>query len=211
MTEEAITWLDIDGLQSATRKGSLRASEIADHFLTRIATLDPRLSAYSVVFEERARAAAARLDASQDKGDPLGPLHGVAVALKDLCDVAGEPTRAGTTALGDLPATEDAEVVRRLEAAGAIVLGKVKMTEGAFVEHHSSVVPPVNPWNADRWTGISSSGSGVAVAAGLCTIALGTDTGGPIRYPSSACGLATSRAAPRSVWWSRGRSTRLSS
>ena len=147
------------------------------------------LQAYSSVLSERARATAVRLDEAQVRGDPLGPLHGVPVALKDLCDVAGEPTKAGTTVLGDTPASESAEVVERLEAAGAIVLGKVKMTEGAFTEHHESVTPPVNPWNAARWTGISSSGSGVAVAAGLCSLALGTDTGGSIRYPSSACGL----------------------
>jgi len=190
MTQDAITWLEIDALRAAIEKGALSATQIAEHYLARIAELDPKLQAYSVVYADRARATAARLDAAQAKGEPLGPLHGVTVALKDLCDVAGEPTRAGTTALGDVPAAEDAEVVSRLEAAGAIVLGKVKMTEGAFVEHHPSVVPPVNPWNADRWTGISSSGSGVAVAAGLCTIALGTDTGGSIRYPSSACGLS---------------------
>jgi amidase len=71
-----------------------------------------------------------------------------------------------------------------------VILGKLKMTEGAFISHHPSVTPPVNPWNADRWTGISSSGSGVAVAAGLCTAALGTDTGGSIRFPSAACGLS---------------------
>jgi len=188
MTQDAITWLGIDELRSSIERGSLSASEVAEHFLERIADLNPRLQAYSVVYGDRARATAARLDAAQAKGEPLGPLHGVTVALKDLCDVAGESTRAGTTALGDVPAAEDAEVVSRLEAAGAIV--KVKMTEGAFVEHHPSVVPPVNPWNAERWTGISSSGSGVAVAAGLCTIALGTDTGGSIRYPSSACGLS---------------------
>ena len=148
----------------------------------------------AALWPERVRARADALDREAERrrsqGLPLEPLHGVGVALKDLCDVAGEPTRAGTTVLGDPPAQEDAEVVRRLEAAGAIVLGKVKMTEGAFVTHHPSIVPPVNPWRADRWTGISSSGSGVAVAAGLCVAALGTDTGGSIRFPSSACGLS---------------------
>lgn len=190
MTEEEIVWQGTESLRANIGKGELRATQIADAFLARIERLEPTLGAYSVVLADRARESAARLDAAQTKGEPLGPLHGTAVALKDLCDVAGLPTKAGTIALGDVPAEEDAEVVRRLEAAGAIVLGKVKMTEGAFVEHHPSVVPPVNPWNADRWTGISSSGSGVAVAGGLCTIALGTDTGGSIRYPSSACGLS---------------------
>lgn len=189
MTPDQLAWLGIDDIQNEIQKGSLRASSVAEAFLERIERLDPNLAAYSVVFAERARATAARLDAHHASGEPLGMLHAVPIALKDLCDVAGEPTRAGTTALGDSPATENAEVVDRLEAAGAIILGKVKMTEGAFVKHHPSVTPPVNPWNRDRWTGISSSGSGVSVASGMCTAALGTDTGGSIRYPSAACGL----------------------
>ena len=80
-------------------------------------------------------------------------------------------------------------MVERLEAAGAIVLGKVKLTEGAYAEHHPSVEAPRNPWSPERWTGVSSSGSGVAVAAGLAHGAIGTDTGGSIRFPSAACGL----------------------
>lgn len=190
MNEEQIVWSGVAELRGALAVGSLDASGITEAFLARIERLDPTLQAYSVVWPERARARAAELDGARAAGAALGPLHGVAVALKDLCDVAGEPTKAGTTALGATPAAENAEVVDRLEAAGAIVLGKVKMTEGAFVEHHPSVTPPVNPWHEGRWTGISSSGSGVAVAAGLCTLALGTDTGGSIRYPSAACGLS---------------------
>lgn len=189
MDNEEIAWSSVDALRHAVAGGRLGARDIVGVFLDRIQRLDPALQAYSSVLSERARATAARLDEAQVRGDLLGPLHGVPVALKDLCDVAGEPTKAGTSALGDAPASESAEVVERLEAAGAIVLGKVKMTEGAFTEHHESVTPPVNPWNPARWTGISSSGSGVAVAAGLCCLALGTDTGGSIRYPSSACGL----------------------
>lgn len=190
MRSDDITWLDIADLTREIERGALTATEMVDATLARIERLDPTLAAYSALWPERARKAAQRLDSERVAGRSIGALHGVPVAVKDLCDVAGEPTRAGTTALGDVPARENAEVVDRLEAAGAIVLGKVKMTEGAFVEHHPSVVPPVNPWNPDRWTGISSSGSGVAVAAGLCTVALGTDTGGSIRYPSAACGLS---------------------
>lgn len=189
MDTDEITWLGIEDLEREQSKGTLSAVEISEAALARIARLDPQLEAYSALWPERARQRAAELDSVARAGGPLGVLHGVPVALKDLCDVAGEPTRAGTTALGDRPASENAEVVDRLEAAGAVVLGKVKMTEGAFAVHHPSVTPPVNPWNAERWTGISSSGSGVAVAAGLATFALGTDTGGSIRYPSAACGL----------------------
>ena len=190
MGEEEIVWLAIDELQHAIEEGALSVAEIVEAFLGRIDRLDPVLQAYSVVYADRARERASALDALRVAGEPLGALHGIPVGLKDLCDVAGEPTRAGTTALGDAPAQENAEVVDRLEAAGAVILGKLKMTEGAFISHHPSLVPPVNPWNPERWTGISSSGSGVAVAAGLCTVALGTDTGGSIRYPSAACGLS---------------------
>jgi len=189
MHTDEIVWLGIDELQLEISKGELSAADVTDASLARIDRLDSNLQAFSALWPERARATATRLDAAQKSGEPRGALHGVPVALKDLCDVAGEPTRAGTTALGDIPAAENAEVVDRLEAAGAVILGKVKMTEGAFVTHHETVTPPVNPWNADRWTGISSSGSGVSVAAGFCTAALGTDTGGSIRYPSAACGL----------------------
>ena len=190
LNDEDIAWLDVEGLRTAQAEGRLSAARIVDVFFDRIERLDARLGAYASLQTERARERAKDLDADRAAGEALGLLHGVPIALKDLCDVVGESTRAGTTALGEQPATENAEVVDRLEAAGAIVLGKVKMTEGALVEHHPSVTPPKNPWNTDRWTGISSSGSGVAVAAGLCTLALGTDTGGSIRYPSSACGLS---------------------
>jgi amidase len=189
MNTDETTWLGISELQRKIGKGTLSASAVVDSFLSRIERLDPTLQAYSVLWPERARTRASQLDEAQTAGEPVGALHGVPVAIKDLCDVAGEPTRAGTTALGAVPATENSEVVDRLEAAGAIILGKTKMTEGAFVTHHESVEPPVNPWNADRWTGISSSGSGVCVSGGLATAALGTDTGGSIRYPSAACGL----------------------
>ncbi len=190
MTEEEIVWESANGLRERITLGKLTSRDVAEAFLGRIDRLDPALQAYSVVFAERVRASADRRDQARAAGEAPGALEGMAVAVKDLCDVEGEPTRAGTIVLGDVPAMENAEVVDRLEAAGALVLGKVKMTEGAFVEHHPSVVPPVNPWNPARWTGISSSGSGVAAAAGLCTIALGTDTGGSIRYPSSANGLS---------------------
>ncbi|MFK7895669.1 MAG: amidase [Myxococcota bacterium] len=186
---KTLPWHNIRMLTELFDTGTLSAVEIVDAAYARIAEKDAELQAFAVLWPERARAAAKRLDAAKSKGEALGTLRGIPIALKDLVDVAGEPTRAGTTALGESVAAQNAEVTDRLEAAGAVLLGKVKMTEGAFVEHHESVTPPVNPWNPERWTGISSSGSGVAVAGGLCTAALGTDTGGSIRYPSAACGL----------------------
>ncbi|MEZ4332554.1 MAG: amidase [Myxococcota bacterium] len=184
-----LPWLSIEALRTAIEQGELSAREVTDLFLARIERVDPQVGSYVEVWSDRARAAAARLDARQRTGGSLGPLHGVPIAIKDLCDVRGEPTRAGTCVLGDAPARQTACVVERLEAAGAVLLGRTKMTEGGFVAHHASVRPPRNPWRPNRWTGISSSGSGAALAAGLCTGALGTDTGGSIRFPSAACGL----------------------
>ncbi|MAG33278.1 MAG: Asp-tRNA(Asn)/Glu-tRNA(Gln) amidotransferase GatCAB subunit A [Deltaproteobacteria bacterium] len=188
--DRELAWIGIQAIQREIETDAATVEAIVDAALARIDRLDPMLQSYSVVWPERARRTAARLDAERSSGKPPGLLHGVPIAVKDLCDVRGEPTRAGTTALGDAPAAANAEVVDRLEAAGAVILGKLKMTEGALVSHHPSVTPPVNPWNAERWTGISSSGSGVSLAAGLCVGALGTDTGGSIRFPSAACGLS---------------------
>ena len=181
----------IGGLEQVFERGERTAAEVVEAFLERIARHDPKLKACSMLRAERALERAVALDRERAArpGSALPPLFGVPMMIKDLCDWAGEPTRAGTVVLGDPPAESDAEVVRRLERAGAVILGKTRMTEGALAMHHPSVEPPVNPWNPARWTGISSSGSGVAVAAGLCLGALGTDTGGSIRFPSAACGL----------------------
>ena len=89
----------------------------------------------------------------------------------------------------DFRPTEDATVVTRLAGAGAVILGKLQLTEGAFADHHPAITPPRNPWNAAHWSGASSSGSGVATAAGLCYGSLGSDTGGSIRFPSAANGV----------------------
>ena len=111
------------------------------------------------------------------------------IAVKDLCYTKGILTAAGTAIHRRFKPTFDATVVRRFRDAGAILLGKLQMTEGAYAEHHPSIAPPLNPWDAGRWTGASSSGSGAATAAGLCYASLGSDTGGSIRYPSAANGV----------------------
>src|SRR6185369_12517706 len=98
-------------------------------------------------------------------------------------------TAAGMTIYKDFRPTEDATVVRRLRAAGAIILGKLQLTEGAYADHHPQIPAPVNPWSAAHWAGASSSGSGVATAAGLCYGSLGSDTGGSIRFPCAANGV----------------------
>jgi amidase len=109
--------------------------------------------------------------------------------VKDLCAVRGLPHTAGSPVRADLVPDDDSTVVGRLREAGAVLLGTLQMTEGAYTHHHPSVTPPRNPWDAARWTGISSSGPGVATAAGLCVASLGSDTGGSIRFPAAANGL----------------------
>ena len=118
----------------------------------------------------------------------LSQLHGVPIAVKDLCFTQGVNTASGMPLHRDFIPAIDATVVRRLREAGAVLLGKLQLTEGAFADHHPSIVPPVNPWHADHWSGASSSGSGVATAAGLCFGSIGSDTGGSIRFPSAANG-----------------------
>jgi amidase len=133
-----------------------------------------------------ALAQAREAEAEIGRGNWRGPLHGVPIAVKDLCYTKGIPTAAGMAIHADFRPAFDATVVARLRQAGAVLLGKLQMTEGAFARHHPSVTPPVNPWAADRWTGVSSSGSGVATAAGLCYASLGSDTLGSIRFPSAS-------------------------
>ena len=182
-------YLSLSDVCRRTKSGELSAVAVAEAVLSRIDRLDPQLKAYVTVTADDALARAVALDARRASGEPLGPLHGVPIALKDLLWTEGVVTTCGTRVLADWIPGEDATVVQRLKAAGAVILGKVKLTEGAFSNHHPDVEPPVNPWAADRWTGVSSSGSGVSVAAGLAYGALGSDTGGSIRFPSACCGL----------------------
>ncbi len=181
--------LPLSDVVRRAKSGELTAVCIAETMLERIELRDSKHGAYAAVLGDRALERAEALDARRQRGDPLGLLHGAPIALKDLLRTKGIPTSCGTSVLADWRPDDDATVVQRLERAGAIVLGKAKLTEGAFGEHHPTVAPPRNPWNPERWTGVSSSGSGVAVAAGLAHGAIGTDTGGSIRFPSAACGL----------------------
>ena len=121
--------------------------------------------------------------------DTGGPLHGVPVAVKDLCFTRGVRTMGGSKVYADHVPGFDATVVARLQSAGAILLGKLNLTEGAMGGYNPDFQIPLNPWNPDRWTGSSSSGSGVATAAGLCFGSLGSDTGGSIRFPAASCGV----------------------
>jgi aspartyl-tRNA(Asn)/glutamyl-tRNA(Gln) amidotransferase subunit A len=178
-------------LAAAVRSGATTAEAATRRRLDRIARLDPALGAFVAVDPDRALAEARALDAEVRAGRVRGPLHGVPVAYKDLCVVAGLPTRCGTAARDYFPGGGESDVVGRLRAAGAVTLGKVTMTElamGTFGENRAQGTPR-NPWDAARVPGGSSSGSAVAVAAGLAPLAVGSDTGGSIRIPAACCGL----------------------
>jgi amidase len=189
MTDDEIAWLDLSTVARLIREQMLSAEQVTQAQLRRIERLDTQLHAYACVTSELALTQARAADQRQAQGQALGPLHGVPIAVKDLCWTAGIPTAAGMQIYKDFVPDQDATVVKRLREAGAVLLGKLQMTESAFSGHHPLTVVPVNPWEASAWTGVSSSGSGVATAAGLCFGSLGTDTGGSIRFPSAACGV----------------------
>ena len=186
---DALHYLELTELAARIKAREVSSIEVTRAQLGRIAALDGELGSYVHVMAETALAQAAAAEAEIAAGRYRGPLHGVPIALKDLFWTKGFPTAAGTAVHGTYRPDEDATAVRRLNEAGAVVFGKLKLTEGAYSDHHPSVPPPRNPWNADYWPGISSSGAAVATAAGLCYGALASDTGGSIRWPCAANGL----------------------
>lgn len=189
MSDDDLCYLDLVEVGRRIAARSLSSVEATRAVLARIERLDGRLRSYATPTPDAALAAAEQADREVAQGRMRGPLHGVPLAVKDLCDTQGIPTAAGTTIFKSHVPARDASVVARLKAAGAVLLGKLQMTEGAFAAHHPAIEPPVNPWSAAHWTGVSSSGSGVATAAGLCYGSLGTDTLGSIRFPSTMNGL----------------------
>ncbi len=182
--------LTLTEVATKIRDREVSASEVTSHMLARIEAHDGALRSYATVMAEVATAQAAAADKEIAAGNHRGPLHGVPFGVKDLCATKDAPTHVGSIALRDWNPGVDATVTARLREAGAVFVGKLQMTEGAFAVHHPDIAPPVNPWNADYWMGVSSSGSGVATAARLCYGSLGTDTGGSIRFPSHACGVS---------------------
>lgn len=178
-------------LTERLRDGSLQARELLERCLARIATTNPVLNAMVCIETSRARAAAEAADRRQAAGQRLGPLHGVPITLKDLIDWVGTPTTAASRVRFGHRATANASIVERLEAAGAIVVGKTNLHEFAMgpTSEDSAFGPPIHPADPSRSPGGSSGGSAVAVATGMCVASIGTDTGGSIRIPASACGL----------------------
>jgi amidase len=186
---DEICYLDLLALTGKMHAGELSPVEVTEAQLARIEALDKDLKSFALVTPELALEQAKAAEAEIRRGEIRGPLHGAPIALKDLCWTKGTPTTGGMTIHADFRPDEDATVTRKLQEAGAICLGKLQNTEGAFADHHPEITPPLNPWNPAHWPGVSSSGSGVATAAGLCFGSLGSDTGGSIRFPSAANGL----------------------
>lgn len=189
-TEELpLHYLTLTEVSKQLKSGKISSAKLTQLMLDRINLVDPKLHSYATVMAEQALEAAHKADQKISSNEYLGQLHGVPIAVKDLFYIKGVQTMGGLTVLRNFVPNHDATVVSKLEAAGAVILGKLNLTEGALPGYHRSFEIPINPWGDDLWAGASSSGSGVATAAGLCFATLGTDTGGSIRFPSMANGI----------------------
>jgi len=191
-TATDLHYLTLHELSERIRAKEVSPVEATEATLERIERLNPKLNAYITVMADQALADARAAEQEIASGRYRGPLHGVPVGVKDLCATKGVRTTAGSKILGGWVPDANAPVVQKLRAAGAVIAGKLNLHEYAFgttgVNPHFGACH--NPWDTERITGGSSSGSGSAVAAGLCYAAIGSDTGGSIRIPSSLCGIA---------------------
>lgn len=186
---DSLHYLEIAEVAKLLQRREVSPVELTRHMLDRIDRLDPDLHAFARVTPELAMAQAQVAEDRLSRRQYLGPLHGVPIALKDLCFTKGVCTAAGMPIHQDFVPGFDGTAATRLREAGAVLLGKLQLTEGAFTEHHPDINIPVNPWADDTWSGASSTGSGVSLAAGLCFGATGSDTGGSIRFPCAANGV----------------------
>jgi aspartyl-tRNA(Asn)/glutamyl-tRNA(Gln) amidotransferase subunit A len=188
---DPLTSLGLAEASELVHKKRVSPVELLRACLDRIERLDPRLNSFITVTAEGALAEARAAEAEVQRGRWKGPLHGIPIGLKDLLDTAGVRTTAGSNVFKDRVPMEDAEIVRRLKAAGAVLVGKLNLHEFAY--GGSTVVSAFgavrNPWSLEHSAGGSSAGSAAAVAAGLCYGAIGSDTGGSIRQPSAYCGI----------------------
>tara|TARA_B100000768_G_scaffold57736_1_gene55972 strand:- start:18 stop:1436 length:1419 start_codon:yes stop_codon:yes gene_type:complete len=193
MDGPSCAFMSISELSTAFSKGSLKPSDVVRSQLNRIAHLDPTLGSFQVVYAHEALRAAQAADSAFATGGRIGPFHGIPFALKDIFEFENHITTCGSIEQKNRRSTESGTIVRRLLAAGGILLGKTKTVECALGGWGTNqrMGTPLNPWdlNYPRVPGGSSSGSGVAVTAGLSVCATGTDTGGSIRLPAAFCGL----------------------
>ena len=189
-------WLTASGVSRAYAAKTLSPTELVRALLARIERLDPQLNAFIRVDGDAALAAAGVAEAEMAAGRLRGPLHGVPIGIKDIIDVAGLPTTCHSAVMPGTPAAADAVCVAKVRAAGAIVLGKLSTHEFAIGGPSFDLPwkPARNPWNRDHHPGGSSSGSGSGLGAGFFPLALGTDTGGSVRNPASACGIVGLKA-----------------
>ncbi|MBN8845699.1 MAG: amidase [Sphingomonadales bacterium] len=183
-----IHYQDAHVVAARLHAGELSSVELTQAMLNRIELLD-HLHAYVTVSVDHALAQAAKADEEIASGKIRSPLHGIPVSAKDLLATRNIVTTNGMAVYAAHKPDHDATVISRLAEAGTVLLGKVKLTEGAFTHHHPAYDVPVNPFDESFYAGVSSSGSGVATAAGLCFASLGTDTGGSIRFPSASNGI----------------------
>src|SRR5579863_4864660 len=188
---EDLALLSLTEASARIHNRTVTPTQLTRAMLDRIAIYNPKVNCYITIMATEALKQAAELDEEQKAGKFRGAVHGIPIALKDNIDTAGARTTAASPMFRTRVPTEDADVVRRLKASGAIILGKLNLHEFALgcTGDVSYFGPSRNPWALERVTGGSSSGSGAAVAANLCYGALGTDTGGSIRVPSSWCGI----------------------
>ena len=189
--EGGVTQLNLGEASQLLRTRKVSPVELTNECLRRIERLNPKLNAFITVTADSALTEARQAEKEIRRGDWRGPLHGIPIALKDLIDTAGVRTTAASELFKDRIPTEDAEIVRRLKAAGAVFLGKLNLHEFAYGGSSaiSYFAPVHNPWNLDCSPGGSSGGSAAAVAAGLCYGAIGSDTGGSIRQPAAYCNI----------------------
>ncbi|HEV3059939.1 MAG TPA: amidase, partial [Vicinamibacterales bacterium] len=188
---DSLAALSLADASARIKAGTVTSTDLVTACLARIDVYAPKINAFITVLREAALTQAKALDAERRAGRLRGPLHGIPIALKDNIDTAGVRTTAASAVFDDRVPTEDAEVTRRLIAAGAVVIGKTNLHEfAAGGTSATSYYGPVrNPWALERNPGGSSGGSAAAVATDLCYAALGTDTGGSIRTPSSYCSV----------------------
>ena len=190
MDRADIPFQTVAALAELIRSGEVSPVDAAEAYLQRIEALNVDIRAYLTVTAEQARQAAREAEEEIASGHYRGPLHGIPVAVKDQMYTEGIRTTGGSPVFDEFVPEYDATVIARLKEAGAVLLGKLNMTEFATTGLSHQFDPPRNPWDQGRSCGGSSSGSGAAPAAFMCAAALGEDTGGSVRFPAAWCGLA---------------------